>query len=109
MDEAFDQKLRNEARAAWTLGLAAVLLAMVAPCGSCVTLVASLPLGLMATTKARTVLAATNLDAASEAYARTAQITGIASAVWASMILLLVMAYISLYFGVIAIAVAQGL
>ena len=84
MDEtpAFDTDLRDVARNAWSFGLAAVLLAMIAPCASYMTLLAALPLGLVAMSRARIVLAAPNVDSTSEVYARTAQITGLSAAVF---------------------------
>src|SRR5262245_18297637 len=93
----FDAQLRETARPSWVLGLSAVLLSMVASCGPCVVPLAALPLGLMATSRARAVLAAPNLDAASEAYARTGQITGVAAAAWSAFLIAIVLAYLSLY------------
>lgn len=110
MDETpVDQELRDIARNAWSFGLAAVLLAMVAPCGSYMTLLAALPLGLLAMSRARGVLAAPNLDPTTEIYARTGQITGLSAAIWSGFILIMVIGFIVLYAGLIAFAVIAGM
>ncbi len=103
--QPFDAELRDIARNAWSFGLLAVVLAMVAPCGSYLTLLAALPLGLVAMSRARAVLSAPNLDPTTEVYARTGQITGLSAAIWSGIILVLLLAFILLYAGVIAMAV----
>jgi hypothetical protein len=108
MDDVFDAEIRSAARTSWTLGLAAVLLAMLAPCGSYVTLLLALPLGLMATSKARAALGTPNLDPTSEVYARTGQITGLAAASWAALMLLLALFVVVLYAGMFVLIFAAG-
>ncbi|MEZ4236076.1 MAG: hypothetical protein R3F59_07925 [Myxococcota bacterium] len=107
-EQPFDQALRDKARNSWTFGIAAVILAMLA-CGSYITVLIALPLGIMATSNARAVLASPDLDGVSEVYARTGQITGLAAALWSGLVLLLLLAFIVLYGGMFAMVFAANL
>lgn len=91
------RKLTDDARSAWVFGLAAVILALVSPCASSMPLLVALPLALVASTKARAVLASPDLDATTEVYGRTAQILGLATAVWSSLMLLALFTLITIY------------
>ena len=108
MDPAVDPDLRDTARNAWTFGVVAVVLATVAPCASYVTVAAALPLGLLAMSRARTVLASPNVDEATTIYARTGQILGLGAAAWSVLLLLFVSAIVLLYFGMFAVLITAG-
>jgi hypothetical protein len=103
-----DPALRDKARTAWTLGLAAIILAMLACGSSYVTLLPALPLGLLASSNARAVLGHPDLDAVSEVYARTGQITGLAAALWAGLGILLILAVVVLYAGMFAFVIGAA-
>lgn len=107
--QPFDTDLRDTARNAWSFGLLAIVLAMIAPCGSYMTLLAALPLGLVAMSRARLVLAAPNLDPTTEVYARTGQIAGLSAAVWSIVVLVVVGGFVLMYVGMIALVVASGM
>lgn len=106
---ATESDLREQARTAWTLGLVAMGLAMVAPCGSYLTLLGALPLGLMAMSRARRVLDHGSLDEGTEVYAKTGQITGLISAIWAGILLLIVGSVVLMYVGLFALAFSGNL
>lgn len=103
--EAGASPLREEARSAWGFGLAAMGLAMVAPCGSYITLLAALPLGIIAMSRAKRILegGGTDLDAATQVYAETARLTGLMAAIWSALILVIVVLFILLYVGMFAV------
>ena len=96
-----EESVRQKARTAWSLGLVAIILCVVAPCAGYISLLAALPLGWIAMAQARRVLE-DGPDEASEAYARTAQITGVTSLVWSSLMLLAFIGFVLLYAGLIA-------
>lgn len=100
-------KLRQDARTAWSFGLAAVVLCIVAPCSSCMSLVMALPLGGMALAMGRRILQHTP-DEATEVYARTAQITGLIAVGFSALVLLCVIAVLLAYGGLIAALVFSG-
>ena len=104
---SFDKALRDKGRTSWTLGIAALVLAMLA-CGSYVTLLLALPLGMLAASQARAVLADPALDATTEVYARTGQITGIIAALWSGIILMLLVSLVVLYAGIFGLAIVAG-
>jgi hypothetical protein len=99
---------RDDARTAWGFGIAAVLLAMVAPCMSYMPALIAVPLGLVAMSKAKQVLAE-QADEATEAYARTGQILGIAGAVWSTVLLLFIGAILLMYAAMFALILMEGL
>jgi hypothetical protein len=103
--------LREEARSAWGFGIAAMGLAMVAPCGSYITLLAALPLGIIAMTRAKRILegAGGELDAASQVYAETARLTGLMAAIWSGIVLAFVVLFILLYAGMFAVIFGAAL
>lgn len=106
---ASEPDLKDLARTAWTLGLVAVGLAMVAPCTSYLTAFGALPLGLMALARARRVTEAGGGDEATGVYARTAQITGLIAAVWSGLLLLFLGSIVLLYAGMFAMVFAGQL
>ena len=96
--------LREQARSAWIMALVAIVLGLVNPCLSGVTLFATLPFGLVALSRARRVLSA-DPDEATAVYARTARILGIASAIYGGVgVVLFVM-----IFGLYALMFAMGI
>ncbi len=98
-----DPGLREAARNAWTFGLLAIGLTVLIPCSSYVSVLAALPLGLIAVQRARAVLEADRpVDEATEVYARTGRILGLMSAGVAGMFLAIIVAVIVLYAGLIA-------
>jgi hypothetical protein len=104
---AVDEENQNQARQAWTFGLAAILLCVVAPCASQMTLILALPLGWIAFAKARRVLAdGPSLDEATEVYARTGQITGLVALAWSVFMLLMLAFVILMYVGMFAMVIA---
>lgn len=108
MDHTADVALRDDARAAWGFGIAAILLAMVAPCMTYVTAMIALPLGLIAMSKAKAVLAQ-GPDEATEVYARTGQILGVTAAVWSGLLLFLLLSIVMLYAGIFGLAILGNL
>jgi hypothetical protein len=103
-DAPSDSSLLEDARSAWAFGLAAMGLAMVAPCGSYVTLLASLPLGIIAMNQAKRILeGGVKIDGATEAYARTARLTGLMAAIWSGIVLALIALIVVAYGGLIAV------
>lgn len=98
-------RLRDTARTSWTLGIIAVILAMLSPCSYYALLLAALPLGILATMRGREVLASPERDEVSEIYAKTGNIVGLAATIY-SLVLLTVMAgFVLLYGGMIALMV----
>ncbi|MEN0063810.1 MAG: hypothetical protein AAGA48_16785 [Myxococcota bacterium] len=71
---------RDRAREAWGLGLAAIVLSVFASCAP-ISLLAALPLGWIAMSRARAILQ-NEPDGITEVYARTARITGTVALVW---------------------------
>ena len=100
--------LRSRARTANTLGLISVILCLVAPCSSCMTLLGALPMSLITVHYSRTVLA-DEPDEVAAAYARTGMATGVISLIYSVIMLLVVVAYFGLYFGIIGLAVLGNL
>ncbi len=92
---------RGEARAAWGFGLAAMGLCVVAPCSSGMSLVIALPLGAVASVRGRRLLAA-GPDAVTEAYARTARITGDFALIWSVLVAVSGGVFLLLYGSLIA-------
>lgn len=100
-------EIRQKAESAWSFGIAAMGLAMIAPCGSYVTLLAALPLGILAMTRARDLLEGTTpLDEGSEITARHARLTGLLAALWSGVLIALLLAVICLYLGLFAVIFA---
>lgn len=97
--------MKDEARTAWTLGLVAIILAVFSSCSSGMTLLGALPLGIMATMRARTILGAHEIDAVSEVYAKTANITGLIATIYSLIYLTLIAGIILLYGGAIAMVI----
>lgn len=107
--DAGDRSLLEDARNAWAFGLAAMGLAMVAPCGSYVTLLAALPLGIVAMSRAKRILeGGVAIDGATEAYARTARLTGLMAAIWSALVIVMVILFMLLYAGMIAVVVGAA-
>jgi len=71
---------RDRAREAWSFGLIAIILVALDGCSGGMTWLAALPLGWIAMTRARRILAK-RPDGITELYARTAQITGMGAAI----------------------------
>ncbi len=100
--------LQQDARQAWGFGLVSVLLCIVAPCSSYMTLLLALPLGGVAWLSGRRILASSP-DEVTEVYARTAQITGMISLIFSTLMLLFAVVFVVLYGGLIAALVAADL
>ena len=100
--------LREKARMSSTFGLIAVVLCLMAPCASCMTLIAAFPLGLVAVQYGRTVLAS-HPDEVAEVQARHGIATGGAALAYSGLLLGLFLAYLLLYAGMIAMVVASGI
>ena len=100
--------LRGRAQTANTLGLISVILCLVAPCASCLTILFALPLSMVCIHSARTVLAE-DPDEATTVYARTGLVLGVVSLVYSCIVILIIIGYIMLYVGLIAVAVAMSL
>ena len=92
---------RDRARNAWTLGLIAIMVIVLDGCIGPVALLLSLSLGWLAMTRARGILAE-QPDGITEVYARTAQITGVASVVVSGMWLILWCLLLTTYLSVFA-------
>jgi hypothetical protein len=107
-DASGSESLKETARTAWTLGLVAIILAVCASCSSGMTAIGALPLGLMATMRARTVLASADLDPVSEVYAKTANITGLVALLFSLLYITVIGGIILLYGGLIVAMVAAG-
>ena len=105
-DAVYD--VRARARTANTLGLISLILCLVAPCSSCMTLLGALPMSLITVHYSRTVLA-DDPDEVATAYARTGMATGVISLIYSLIMLLVVVAYFGLYFGIIGLAVLGNL
>ncbi len=106
--DADSSTLRDDARTAWGFGIAAILLAMVAPCMTYITAIVALPLGLVAMSKARGVLAQ-GPDEATEVYARTGQILGVVAAIWSAVLILIVGMIVLMYAGIFGLAIMGSL
>ena len=107
-DAPTSHELHEQARSAWIFGLTAKALAMVA-CGSYVTLLAALPLGLLAMSRARALLEGPHaLDPAVDVYARTAKVSGLMAALWSGLLIALFAAIVLLYVGVFAMVLASA-
>lgn len=106
--ESNSTSLRETARMAWTLGLVAIILATISSCSSGMTLLGALPLGIMATLRARTVLGDPDLDPVSEIYAKTANITGLVATIYSIMYLTLIFGILLLYGGMFMALFAAG-
>lgn len=100
---AVDPALRETAQSAWTFGLLALGLAMLAPCSSQMTLLAALPLGLVAVNRARAILESpTAVDEATQVYAQTGRVAGLGAAIYSGLMLVFFLAFILLYVSLFA-------
>jgi hypothetical protein len=108
-DAPGSESLKETARTAWTLGLVAIILAVCGSCSSGMTLLGALPLGLMATMRARTVLGAHDLDPVSEVYAKTANITGLVALLFSVVYITVIGSIVLLYGGLVAAMLAAGI
>lgn len=104
-DAGFDP--REKARMASTFGVISVVLCLATPCASCFSLMAALPMGLVAIQQARAVQAVSS-DEVALVQARHGQITGMISVIYSAILLTLILAYIGLYVALIGFVVAVG-
>jgi hypothetical protein len=100
-----DPALRETARNAWTFGLLAIGLTVLIPCTSYLSILAALPLGLIALARARAVLDGERvMDEATEVYARTGRVLGLMASSVSGLFLVLVGTFLVLYLALIAMA-----
>lgn len=100
--------LAGRAKTANTLGLIAVIMAMLGACSGYVTFFFAFPLGLIAVHYGRTVMAEAP-DEVSAVYARNAMSMGIVAAIYSAMWLLFIFLIVLFYGGLIAAVMAGNL
>ena len=104
---AVDHDARNRARTSSTLGTLSIVLCLVAPCASCMTLFFALPLSLVSIQFARTAMEDSD-DELTIAYGRNGMTLGVISLIYTLIMLFIAFCYIMLYVGIIAMVVAAG-
>jgi len=108
-----DDKLgdRDRSREAWSMGIGALVLTALQACAP-ITAFAAVPLGWIAMSRARTLLADPEIEGITEVYARTAQITGtialVVSGIWAAFICLFLGGYASIFIAAMYAASMQN-
>lgn len=96
------ERVRSSARSAWVLGITAITLSMVGPCMSYFPMMLAVPLALVSIYQARTALRSTDVDEAGRVYGQTAMLTSGIALGWSATVLLIIAAFLLMYFGLIA-------
>jgi len=94
--------VRERARTAWTLGLVAMTLAMVGMCFSYMPFLLAIPVSIFALQQARTALGSPAIDEPGRIYGRTAQITSTIALSFSTFVVVIMVSFITLYFGMFA-------
>ncbi len=103
-----DYEARDRARTSSTLGTLSVVLCLVAPCASCMTLIFALPLSLFAIQFARTAMEEST-DELTLAHGRNGMTLGVISLIYTLIMMFIVFCYVMLYVGLILLAVAGSI
>jgi len=91
-----DHEARDRARTSSTLGTLSIVLCLVAPCASCLTLFFALPLSLVSIQFARTAMEDSE-DELTIAYGRNGMTLGVIALIYTLIMLFIAFCYVMLY------------